>query len=120
MLAHFRHYALPVESAMPRVLVAVSANLRRVLDLADGAVQTTIGVSRRRLVSEPWRQIRATGEEALTQAIGRIGHDRGLEGLLVPSAARPGGKNLIVFPANLDLGSRLTILNAGELPLMTS
>jgi hypothetical protein len=40
-----------------------------------------------------------------------------VEALLVPSAARKGGSNLIVFPANLDPpNSWLRIANRDELP----
>src|SRR4051794_22354837 len=39
VLAHFRHYALPIESAMPRVTVAIRVELSRVLDLTDGATR---------------------------------------------------------------------------------
>jgi len=60
----------------------------------------------------------------LTQAIGRLawhddwGDGRRWEGLLVPSAADPGGVNLLVFPGNLQPpDSYLLIINPGQLPL---
>jgi RES domain-containing protein len=116
-LAHFRHYGLSVAKAMPRVLVSLRAKLRRALDLTDGGVRRALGVSGRRLLTEPWREEQKKGREALTQAIGRLGYEADLEGLLVPSAARKGGVNLIVFPANLDAPkSWLKVLNKGELP----
>jgi hypothetical protein len=46
--------------------------------------------------------------EALTQAVGRIAFEAGLEGLLVPSAQVRKSKNLVVFPENLRLGCRAT------------
>jgi hypothetical protein len=53
----------------------------------------------------------------LTQAIGRLAYNAELEGLLVPSAARKGGVNLIVFPANVEPpGSWIKIVNKGQLP----
>lgn len=116
VLAHFRHYALPIESAMPRVMVAVSASLQRLIDLTDAKVCSSLRLSRRRLLSEPWREMQAAGEEAITQAVGRIAFHAGVEGLLVPSAAKGHGVNLIVFPANLEQSSRLKILRSEELP----
>ncbi|HKB03357.1 MAG TPA: RES domain-containing protein, partial [Gemmataceae bacterium] len=71
-LAHFRHFCLPVARALPRVLVALEARARRVLDLSDGAVRRTLGVSDRRLLREPWREENRRRREAMTQAIGRL------------------------------------------------
>ncbi|WP_076347092.1 RES family NAD+ phosphorylase [Paludisphaera borealis] len=116
VLAHFHHYALSIPSAMPRVTVAVSASLQRLLDLTDAEVCSSLRLSRRRLLTEPWREMQAAGEEAVTQAVGRVAFHAGVEGLLVPSAARAHGVNLIVFPANIDRSSLLEVLGAEELP----
>jgi RES domain-containing protein len=116
MLAHFRHYGIPIESAMPRVTVSVRVRLARVLDLNDGATRSAIRVSAQRMLDEPWRTEQPAGREALTQAIGRLAHELGWEGLLVPSAARRGGLNLILNRDNVDRGSTLQIVNVGELP----
>jgi RES domain-containing protein len=116
-LAHFRHFGLPVSKAMPRVIVALEAKLRRVLDVTDGATRRALGVSTRRMLEEPWREEQKKRREALTQAIGRLAFEANLEGLLVPSAARRGGVNLALFPANLDAPkSWLRILSKDELP----
>ena len=101
VLAHFRHYAIPIESAMPRVTVAVRVELARVLDLTDGTTRSALRVSERRMLGEPSREEQAAGREALTQAMGRLAHELGWEALVVPSAARRGGVNLIIFPDNL-------------------
>ena len=68
------------------------------------------------MLDEPWREEQKAGREALTQALGRIGHELGWEAFLVPSAARRGGVNLIIFPANLSRRSSLEIINVGDLP----
>lgn len=115
-LAHFRYYGLAVTKAMPRVLLAVKAKLRRVLDLTDTGTRRVLGVSRRKLLAEPWREEQKKGREALTQAVGRLAYSAGLEGLLVPSAAHD-GLNLVIFPANLDPPtSWVRIMNKEELP----
>jgi RES domain-containing protein len=116
VFAHFRYYKIPVESAMPRVTVSVRVRLGRVLDLADGKTRSALRVSKRRMLDEPWREEQKAGREALTQALGRLSHELGWEGLLVPSAARKEGMNLIVFPANLYQRGCLEIINVGDLP----
>jgi RES domain-containing protein len=119
-LQHFRYFGLPVSKAMPRVIVALEAKLERVVDLGDGDVRRVLGVSEKRMLSEPWREEQKQGREALTQAVGRLAFDLDVQALLVPSAARKGGSNLILFPANLDPPtSWLRIVNRDELPRKT-
>jgi RES domain-containing protein len=116
-LQHFLYYAFPISKAMPRVIVALEAKLGRALDLRDGDTRRVLGVSERRMLDEPWRQEQKKGREALTQAIGRLAFEADIQGLLVPSAARKGGGNLILFPANLDPPkSWLRVINRGALP----
>ena len=114
-LSHFRRFGLPLEKAMPRTFVAVAADLHRVFNLTDRSVLQTLRLSRRKLTVEPWWEIQSAGGEALTQALGRIGYEQGVEGLLAPSAARADGTNLVVFPGNLGPTSKLIVLSAGEL-----
>ncbi len=117
VLAHFRYYGLPIESAMPRVMVSVRVRLERILDVTDGPIRSSLRLSEKRLVSEPWRIKQDSGEEALTQALGRVAKESGLEGMLVPSAARRGGVNLIILPDNLLPLSRLAIINVDQLQM---
>jgi len=116
VLSNFRYYKIPIECAMPRVMVSVSVRLGRVLNLIDGKTRTALGVSERRMLDEPWREKQKAGREALTQALGRLGHELGWEGLLVRSAVSRGGVNLIVFPSNLSRHSSIEIINVGDLP----
>ncbi len=117
VLAHFRYYGLPIESAMPRMTVSVRVTLERILDVTDRSILSSLRLSRKRLLSEPWRIKQNSGEEAVTQALGRVARDSGFEGMLVPSAARKGGTNLIILPDNLLQSSRLTIINLDQLPV---
>ncbi len=116
VLAHYRYYGFPIASAMPRVTVSVRVRLARILDFTDGKTRAALRVSMRRIVDEPWREEQKSGREALTQALGRIGHELGWEAFLVQSAAMSGGVNLIIFPANLSRRSSLEIINVGDLP----
>lgn len=117
ILAHFRYFHIPIESAMPRVTVSVRLSLGTVHNLTEGKTRSLLRISERRMLAEPWREEQKAGREALTQALGRLCHESGWEGLMVPSAARAGGVNLIVFPDNLSARCSLEIINREELPL---
>lgn len=67
-------------------------------------------------MSVDWRREMRAGHEPITQAIGRAAFEVGWEGLIVPSAADPGGYNLLVFPESLFPSSRLRVAQAGRLP----
>lgn len=122
-VAHHRYYHLPVEKAFPRVLAAIQVSLQRVLNLTDRAVLKKLKATRRQFIDEDWRDCNRRGTEAITQAIGRLaweddwGEEERWEALLVPSAADPGGVNVVVFPGNLEPpGSYLLKLNPSQLP----
>lgn len=117
VFAHFLYYRIPIETAMPRVLVSVRARLGTVFDLIEGKSRSILRVSERRMLDEPWREEQKAGREALTQALGRLARELGWEGLLVPSAAGRGRTNLIVFPSNLSPDSSLEIINRADLPV---
>ena len=116
VLAHFRHFSIPIESAMPRVMVSIRVRLTHVLDLTKGQTRSILRVSWRRMVNEPWREEQGAGREAVTQALGRLACELGWEALIVPSAARKEGVNLILYPDKLNHDSTIEIINAEELP----
>jgi RES domain-containing protein len=104
------------KKVMPQLFVALHVRLRCVLDLTQGHVRHALGVSLERMCEEDWERLQRRGQEAVTQAIGRLAWERRLDGLLVPSAAdRPHGKNLVVFPDHAG-GRWARIYNATELP----
>lgn len=101
----------------PRTLVSVDVCLIRIIDLTVGVTRRRLGVSPTTMVTEPWSGFQTRGEEAVTQAIGRLARDSGLEGLIVPSAVSRRGRNLVVFPNNLSPpASWIRIRNPPELP----
>jgi RES domain-containing protein len=115
-LAHQRRYGLAIRDAMPKTLNSVTANLHHVLDLTSGPVRQRLVLSWKRILEEKWWEHEANDEEAVTQALGRVAWEAGLEGLLVPSAARKEGTGLVYFPDNKDARSTLDIINPDELP----
>jgi RES domain-containing protein len=115
-LAHYRRFGVADRDAMPRTLNAVAVALHRVLDLTDGAVRRHLAFSQSRMLAEEWWARQAEDGEAMTQALGRAAWTVSLEGLIVPSAPRPGGRGLVFFPDNQLATSTLTIVNPNELP----
>ncbi len=114
-LAHHRYYNLPIENAMPRTFVALQVQLQCVLDLSDGSIRQRLRVSEKDMLTVDWRQEMHANQEPITQRLGRAAHSTGFEGLLVPSAAEKNGRNLLVFPANLQSDSFLEVINPDKL-----
>jgi RES domain-containing protein len=109
-------YGIALTARFPLTIVAIDVRLNRLIDLADVRVLVDLGLTRQKLLRCRWRQSMDKGREALTQALGRVAFEAGLEGLFVPSAQTRKGSNLIVFPDNLQKGSTLAIQNAEKLP----
>ncbi len=110
-----RYYGLDASELMPRVFAAITVSLSSVLDLTAGSVRQKLGVSLKRMLGEDWIKAQASGRVPMTQAIGRSAAATGYEGLIVFSAAEPGGRNLVWFPRNLRASSRIAICNVDQL-----
>lgn len=111
--ANHLYYGLDPVDALPRTIVAVDVKFASVLDLTEGMIRKTLGVSASRMRSDDWRKLVRRGTESLTQAIGRAAYESGLEGLIVPAC--DGGQNAVWFPDNLRSTSKVTIRNAAKL-----
>lgn len=107
---------VPLWMALPLVVTALEVDLEPLLDLTEGRVRRTLRISRKRMLAEPWWRRQDQGQEALTQAIGRLARDNAFVGLLVPSAASPHGVNVVIFPDRLTASNRLAIVNPERLP----
>ncbi len=116
VLAHHRRQGLPEVEALPLTFVGLQVDAQRVLDLTDGRIRRALGISAKRIASEPWRALQNTGQEASTQAIGRLAWHAGLQGLFVPSAIQRMGRNLVLFPDRL-LPGQLVIVHGERLPV---
>ena len=111
--ANHRYYGLDPGDALPRTIVALEIRLAKILDLTDGSVCKSLGVSATRMRNDDWRMGNRRGDESLTQAIGRAAYQTSLEGLIVPAC--DGGKNLVWFPGNLRGTSKVAIRNPHKL-----
>lgn len=109
VMAGRRKYGMPDKLALPLVLRGIGIQLTRVLDLCDGGVRVSLRVSEDRLVGADWEAENRAGREAVTQAVGRAAAEAGFEGLVVPSAADPGARNVVVFVDRLGRESRIVL-----------
>jgi RES domain-containing protein len=114
-LAGANYFGVPVHSTMPRVFVAFEFKLSEVLNLTDGSIRKSLGISESRMMDCDWRRESSKGADALTQAIGRAASEAGLEAILVASAAIDEGENLVVFVNNLRRGSHLALVSPDKL-----
>ncbi len=117
-LAHSRRQGLPDVEAdvFPLVVIRLEATLNECFDLTNLKVRRNLNITWRQITDEPWQDLQDHGQEALTQAIGRLVREAGFDGLLFPSAAnKPSGKNLVLFPDKLS-SDRLRILNKEKVP----
>jgi RES domain-containing protein len=103
-----------LQNAWPRVFVGCRVRLERVLDLRTDDTVGTLGLTPARLFDE-WQD--QAGEEPITQAIGRLAREHGLDGLIVPSAAGVihRGANLVAYPDRAPHGW-VRIYNKEQLP----
>lgn len=108
-LAQVNYYGLPQAKALPSVLVALHLQAGRVLDLRLGKVRRTLRLSAATMQKLDWRAENQHGREAITQAWGRAFAAAGFEAVIAPSAADATGANVLVFPENLQPGSRFEV-----------
>ena len=91
-----RYYGVQTKS--PRLLVAIEAQLTRLLDLTSPGIRREMAVTLTELGAEDWRKLQAAGKECFTQAVGRAVAATGGSGLLTRSTAVPRGINVVIFP----------------------
>ena len=94
--ANDRYYG--VQAKAPRLLVAIEAQLAKLLELTSAGIRRTLGVTLKELAAEDWRKLMQAGKESSTQALGRAAVGSGASGLLVRSAAVSSGINVAIFP----------------------
>jgi len=112
----FIYRGLSMMAISPRVTAGAKVDLTKVLDLTDATVRKRIGFTQRELVEEDWRSLQKAGEEAWTQAVGRGCYLANFEDLIVPSARRKVGKNIVIFPIRLAKIGKIEVLGVDQLP----
>jgi len=100
----------------PQLMVGMRWHLQAVVDLTSAATLKALKVTHRQLVSADWNAVQTDGHEPVTQAIARAAFEHMAEGLIVPSARRAGGVNIVYFPSHRREGTLIQTLNPGDLP----
>jgi RES domain-containing protein len=97
----------------PRVIVGIRYRLQAVIELKD-LLRSIPGTTLNNLLQEDWQKVNSRGRETAGQAVGRALFNAKAEGLLAPSARVEGAINLVLFPENLQPGSRQAVLEQKE------
>lgn len=109
------HYGFHAEDLKPRVVVAAEISLNRVVDLHTHQKALSAVCTLDELLGENWRAANDRGWNALSQTLGGLLHQSGIEGFLVPSATGESAGNLIIFNDHLLSDSRFRIHGSQEL-----
>jgi RES domain-containing protein len=96
---------------LPRLMLSAHVELHTTLDLTDAKIRRRLGTTLRELRDSEWM---ASEEESFTQTLGRLSYEIGYEAIQVPSSS--GGRNLNLFPDNLQPESQIVLVNEGWLP----
>jgi RES domain-containing protein len=98
-LARARRMRLPDHKSLPMVMAWVKVKAANLLDTTDDEVAEVVNPL---LTADKihWRAIQDR-REAVSQAIGRAIHEVCFSGLIAPSQALPGTRNIVIFPKKL-------------------
>jgi RES domain-containing protein len=105
-LARARRMKLPDHKSLPMVMAWVKVKAANLLDTTDAEIATVINPL---LATDKihWRSIQDR-REAVSQAIGRAIKEVCFSGLIAPSQALPGSRNIIIFPQKLTASESLS------------
>lgn len=110
--ANDRYYGIVTKT--PRLLVAIEAEVPKMLDLTNSTIRRHFHVTLKELAAEDWRKLLETGRESLSQAIGRAAAVSWPNGILVRSSAVPQGRNVVLYPP-LGTSGRLAVVEGDKL-----
>jgi len=105
-LARGRRMQLPDYKSLPMVMAWVKVKAANLLDITDAEIGAVIN-SLLQKDKIQWRAIQDR-REAVSQAVGRALKEICFSGLIAPSQALPGGKNIIIFPRKLTPADSLS------------
>jgi len=109
----FRYYGVKKPRQNPRLLVQIDTSFSRIANLTS--IEDHLPwPSKDDLLTEDWSKINERGYETLSQALGRALVECGFEGLICNSSQDRRGRNIVWFPAFLDVNPRVEIVSSSE------
>jgi RES domain-containing protein len=113
-----RRYGWTTAQFLPQLVVDMRWEFQVVLDLTAAATRKALKVTKKEIMNCDWVAAQATGCEPVTQAIARAAFEHLAEGLVVPSARRAQGVNLVYFPSHRRDGTVIRTLHEADIPFM--
>ena len=101
-----------------RLIVGMHWELQAVVDLTAAATLKSLKVTHKAIVSCDWDAEQTAGDEPVTQAIARAAFENLAEGLIVPSARRRRGVNIVYYPSHRRDGTVIQTLDEANIPFM--
>lgn len=99
-----------------QLMVGMHWELQAVVDLTLPATLRALKVTHREIVTVDWDAEQTAGVEPVMQAIARAAFEHLAEGLIVPSARRKGGVNMVYYPSHRRDGTVIDTINPAALP----
>jgi len=102
----------------PQLTIHMRWELQAVVDLMQAATLNALGVTTNDIVTCDWEKEQTAWLEPVTQAIARAAFENLAEGLVVPSARRTGGLNMVYYPSHRRDGTVIHTLDEAAIPFM--
>ena len=109
-------YGWALTSFHPQLTIGMQWELQMVVDLTLPTTLAALNVKEVDLMACDWDAEQNAGREPVTQAIARAAFEQLAEGLVVHSARRPGGLNIVYFPSHRLDGTVILTLKPAALP----
>jgi RES domain-containing protein len=100
----------------PQLTIRMRWELQRVLDLTAADVRKALGITKKEMVECDWWTEQNEDREAVTQALGRAAFENLAEGLIVPSARRASGINIVYYPSHRQPGTTISTSDEAAIP----
>jgi RES domain-containing protein len=113
-----QRYGFAVSALKPQTRFTARLEFQALLDLTTEPAMGALGLNTNDLTNCDWKGEQDADREALTQAVGRAAFERMAEGLIVPSARRTGGVNVVLFPGHRRDGSLVLVRDEASIPFM--
>jgi len=113
-----RRYGWRPAQFQPQLTIQMHWELHKVLDLTNAITLRALKVTKKVIVNSDWFAEQAADREPVTQAIARAAFENLAEGLIVPSARRKGGINLVYYPTHRRDGTVIQTLDEANIPFL--